>query len=183
MYQNGQYSLASILDIDSNVLEMPYGAGSDLSIIFVLPRRGARLADVTAKLRSYGINRITTALRKADSEYKESVVQVTIPRFHINADFTLNQVLIEMGLVDIFEYNATLSNLSKDPVYLARFIHRSVIDVDEHGVVGSAAPSGSAIDHGIPRTFYANRPFAFLIVERITNVIVFCGQVTDPGKV
>lgn len=184
MFQRGVFSYTGISDLDAHVLELPYGKENRLSMIILLPRKGVHLSTVIERLPKYGISRIVTELRKADQEFEDDEVEIYIPRFSITADFTLNVILEQMGLVDIFDANkANLSKISKNSIYLSRIIHKSLIQVNEVGTVATAATGGIFANKATPPRFYANRPFGFLIVERTTNTLLFCGQVRKPGKV
>lgn len=184
MFQRGTFSFTGIKELDSLVLELPYGDDERLSMILILPQSGAFLTSVLDKLSSYGIGRVMTELRRADAEFEEDEVEVFLPRFSFTADFTLNVILEQMGLTDIFNVKkANLSKISKHAVYLSRIIHKAQIDVNEIGTVASAATGAILANKSISPRFQANRPFAFLIIEKQTNTLLFCGQVRNPGKV
>lgn len=184
MFQRGSFSYTGIKELDSLVLELPYGDQDRLSMILLLPRKGVMLTSVLNKLSYYGIGRVMTELRRADAEFEEDPIEVFVPRFSITADFTLNVILEQMGLTDIFNVKkSNLSRISKHPIYLSRVIHKAQIDVNEVGTVASAATGAIFANKAISPRFHANRPFAFLIIERITNTLLFCGQVRNPGKV
>lgn len=42
--------------------------------------------------------------------------------------------------------------------------------------------AGSFINKNSAPQFYANRPFAYLIIEKSTNILLFCGQVKNPTE-
>lgn len=184
MFQRGAFSFTGIKELNSLVLELPYGDDERLSMIVLLPQAGTLLTSVLEKLSAYGIGRVITELRRADAEFEEDEVEVFLPRFSFTADFTLNVILEQMGLTDIFNVKkANLSKISKHPVYLSRIIHKAQIDVNEVGTVASAATGALLANKSISPRFQANRPFAFLIIEKNTNTLLFCGQVRNPGKV
>lgn len=184
MFQRGQFSYTGIKELDSLVLELPYGDQDRISMIILLPRKGVLLTTVLDKLSSFGISRVVTELRRADDEFEEDQVEVFLPRFSITADFTLNVILEQMGLTDIFNVKkANLTKISEHPIYLSRIIHKATIDVNEVGTVATAATGAIFANKAISPRFHANRPFAFLIVEKNTNTLLFCGQVRNPGKV
>lgn len=184
MFQRGQFSYTGIKELDSLVLELPYGDQDRISMIILLPRKGVLLTTVLDKLSSFGISRVVTELRRADDEFEEDQVEVFLPRFSITADFTLNVILEQMGLTDIFNAKkANLTKISEHPIYLSRIIHKATIDVNEVGTVATAATGAIFANKAISPRFHANRPFAFLIVEKNTNTLLFCGQVRNPGKV
>ncbi|XP_031626409.1 serine protease inhibitor 77Ba-like isoform X2 [Contarinia nasturtii] len=184
MFQRGSFSYTGINELDSLVLELPYGDQENLSMLLLLPRKGVLLTSVLEKLSSFGIARVITELRRADSDFEEDQVEVFLPRFSITADFTLNVILEQMGLTDIFNVKkANLSRISRHPIYLSRLIHKAQIDVNEVGTVATAATGAIFANKAISPRFQANRPFAFLIIEKNTNTLLFCGQVRKPGKV
>lgn len=78
-------------------------------------------------------------LERAKVDYSEDEVEVYLPRLSITSDLTLNQVLKEMGLLDIFSAeNANLDKISRH-AYLSRLIHKAKIEVNEEGTIASAA--------------------------------------------
>ncbi|XP_055326581.1 serine protease inhibitor 77Ba-like isoform X3 [Sitodiplosis mosellana] len=184
MFQRGTFTYTGIKELDSLVLELPYGEQDQLSMIVMLPRKGVLLTSVLEKLSSFGISRVVTELRRAEAEFEEDQVEVFLPRFSITADFTLNVILEQMGLTDIFNVKkANLSGISKHPIFLSRIIHKATIDVNEVGTVATAATGAIFANKAISPRFHANRPFAFMIIEKNTNTLLFCGQVRKPGKV
>lgn len=86
-----------------------------------------------------------------------------------------------MGIRSAFDSRtADFSLMSRHPLYLSRVMHKAKIEVDEEGTVASAATGGSFANKSTPPRFYANRPFMYLIIEKITNTVIFCGQVRNP---
>lgn len=131
-----------------------------------------------------GVAKLTDELNRAKVEYEDDEVEVYLPRLSTTADFTLNSILNQMGLWDIFDPQlANLSKISKHSPYLSRIIHKAQIEITEEGTIASAASGGTFANKNTPPRFYANRPFAYLILEKQTNILIFCGQVKDPTKV
>lgn len=184
MFQRGPFSYTAIAELESHVLELPYGEDDRLSMIVLLPRKNVPLPSVLERLANYGITPMLNELRRADTEYEEDEVEVFLPRFSITADFTLNVILERMGLTDIFDVNrANFSKISKQSIYLSRIIHKAKIEVNEMGTVAAAVGGAIFANKATPPRFYANRPFAYLIVEKQTRALLFGGQVRNPGKV
>lgn len=184
MFQRGPFSYTAIAELESHVLELPYGEDDRLSMIVLLPRKNIPLPSVLERLANYGITPMLNELRRADTEYEEDEVEVFLPRFSITADFTLNVILERMGLTDIFDVNrANFSKISKQSIYLSRIIHKAKIEVNEMGTVAAAVGGAIFANKATPPRFYANRPFAYLIVEKQTRALLFGGQVRNPGKV
>lgn len=106
-----------------------------------------------------------------------------LPRFSITSDFLLNSVLEDMGILDVFSAShADLSKITGTPIYLSRLMHKAKIEVNEEGTVATAATAGTFANKATPPRFYANRPFAYLIVDKISNILLFCGQAENPDK-
>ncbi|XP_059613652.1 serine protease inhibitor 77Ba [Phlebotomus argentipes] len=182
MFQRGSFPYTAIAELDAHILELPYGNLNRLSMIILLPRKGTPLNQVVEKLANVRLQRVYDELKKAADEYEDDEVEVYLPRFKITADFVLNGVLEKMGLLDLFSpTNANLSKITNSQIYLSRLIHKATIEVNEEGTVASAVTAGVFANKATPPRFYANRPFAYLIVDKTTNVLLFCGQVKNPN--
>lgn len=183
MYKKGQFSYKAIVDLQSHALELPYGDEERLSMIILLPKAGTALTTVLGNLSSYGIESLLRELQLDSKDDEDVEVEVYLPRFSITSDFTLNSVLEQMGIKDIFDgRKANLSKMTRR-AYVSRIVHKAQIDVNEVGTVAAAVTAAEIVDKMSPPEFMANRPFAFLIVEKQTNSLLFCGQVRNPGKV
>lgn len=184
MFQSGSFLYSGIRELAASALELPYGDDERMSMIILLPENGTLLTTMLEKLSSLGIEGLLTQLKEGSEGYEDDVLEVLLPRFSITADFTLNVILEQMGLIDIFDVTkANLSKISRHPTYLSRIIHKAQIDVNEVGTVASAVTAATLMNKSSPPRFYANHPFAFLIIDKNTNTLLFCGQVRNPGKV
>lgn len=88
-----------------------------------------------------------------------------------------------MGLTEIFGSGADLTKISNNPLYLSRINHISRIQVNEEGTIASAVTTAGLINKIISSPFVANRPFAFLIANKRTNLVLFMGQYKNPTLV
>lgn len=188
MFQRGHFSYAAISQLDSHVIEIPYGVENRLSMIVVVPKKGIRLHTVIGKLASVGTAGIFDGLHKAKQDAdlygEEMEVDLFLPRFTTDTDFALNSLLINMGIHDLFNSQlANLGRISSHPIYLSRLFHKTTIEVTEEGTVASAATAGILTNKISPTKFQVNRPFAYLIVEKSTGSLLFVGQVKNPGAV
>lgn len=188
MFQRGSFSSAIISELDSHVIEIPYGVENRLSMIVVVPRKGVRLFSVISKLASVGTAGIFDGLQRAkkDAEmFGEPLeVELSLPRFTTDTDFALNALLIDMGIHDLFNSQlANLGRISSHPIYLSRLFHKTTIEVTEEGTVASAVTAGILTNKIFPTKFQVNRPFAYMIVEKTTGSLLFVGQVKNPGIV
>lgn len=86
-----------------------------------------------------------------------------------------------MGVKDIFDpKKANLSKLSQDAKYVSRVFHKAIIEVNEQGTVAAGVSLGSVSFKQSPVEFVFNRPFGFLITDKVTNTLLFAGQVRHP---
>jgi serine protease inhibitor len=97
MTQKGPFPYTAIADLESHVLQLPYGSQDRLSMVFLMPRKGTKLMTVMEKLEDVRFERIFQELDKAAKEYEDDEVEVHIPKFTVTADFTLNAILMDVG--------------------------------------------------------------------------------------
>lgn len=179
MYRKGGYSHMYIPELKSDAIELAYGLDGRFSMLIILPRKSVRLTGVIDNVRSIGLNKLFQYLKLSEEDPE---MELFIPRFTLSSEYKLKEILRTMGLVDIFDPQAVnLSRISQHPVYISEFVQKSVIKVDEAGTTAASANALTVSFQSIPSSFQANKPFAFLIVERTTKSILFCGQVRNPN--
>ncbi len=115
-------------------------------------------------------------------------VKIFLPKFNATTGRDLEDVLVSLGVKRAFDSQAAdFSGISdKDGLYLQRWRHRAIIEVDEEGAVAAAATAvvggfGGRILPAVP-VFRADRPFVFLIHDARSGTILFMGRVVDPTK-
>ncbi|XP_031636188.1 uncharacterized protein LOC116349073 [Contarinia nasturtii] len=183
MSQRKILSYTTINQLDASILELPYGKEDRLCMLLILPRYNSSLAAVFQNLRNFNIATISYELHKYDNtnDYDESEIELTLPRFSIDSDLELRTVLEELGIKDIFDpAKANLSKMSKQPSFVSRVFHKAVIEVNEQGTVAAGVTAGTVSFKQSPIEFIFNRPFGFLITDKVTNTLLFAGQVKNP---
>lgn len=65
-------------------------------------------------------------------------------------------------------------------IFLGDIVQKARIVVNEEGTTASASTAAIFANKATPPRFFANRPFAFLIVDKRFDVILFMGQVKNP---
>ncbi|MGC2793625.1 MAG: serpin family protein, partial [Candidatus Sulfotelmatobacter sp.] len=126
-------------------------------------------------------------------------VIVTMPKFKIEARFSLGDTLIAMGMKEAFDVKmadftgtASRKTMQRDGngnLYIGAVIHKAYVDVNEEGTEAAAA---TAIVHqnvgayharpNPPIIFRADHPFMFLIRDNRSGSILFIGRVTNPSR-
>ena len=162
-------------DIFQEVI-LPYGSGSYLMQVF-LPRVGKTIDDVLESLASDD-KLLTSNLPSAEVDLK-------LPRFETNTNIGLKNIMSELGMPTAFDpYDADFSNLCVENfdqnIYIGLMKQVAKIEVNEQGTQAAAVTIIGEYTSGLPQkaTFYANRPFLYVIREQSTGIILFMGQYT-----
>lgn len=178
MFRKGGCSHIRVPALEAEIIELAYGFDRKFSMVVFLPKKEVPLIRVIDNLRVLGLHTVIENLNQSE---EDTELEVFLPRFSISSDFKLNNILQTMGLMDLFDaQGANLSKISRHATYVSQFLQKSVIDVDESGSVAAAANAAILSFQSFPSQFHVNRPFAFMIIERTTNTILFCGHVKNP---
>lgn len=114
----------------------------------------------------------------------EEEVDVYLPRFKLEEDYDMEDVLRRLGMTDAFEEgSADFSGMSsKGSLHLSKVLHKSFVEVNEEGTEAAAATAGIMMLRcaRIPNQFRADHPFLFFIQHIKTNAILFCGRFSSP---
>lgn len=183
MYQIGSYPYSFLANLKSHAVELPYGKGDRMSLIVILPQKGEKLSSVLRQIVTVSFDYVLNTLETAEQQFGEDYVQVYLPRFSINSELNLNEILHQMGIKDVFDpYEANLLGIFHHYLFISRVIQQARIEVNEEGTVASAAAAGSLQNRIPPPKFNANKSFAYFIVDKPTRSILFCGKVTNPNN-
>ncbi|XP_048204476.1 serpin B9 [Perognathus longimembris pacificus] len=179
MYQEAEFNLTYVNEVQAQVLELPY-EGRELSMLVLLPDDGVDLSKVENDLTFEKF----IAWSKPD-RMKSIEVEVSLPRFKLEENYDMESVLQRLGMVDAFQHGkADLSVLSADrDLYLSRFMHKSVVEVNEEGTEAAAASAVIIVEccfQEPEHRFCADHPFLFFIRHNTTNSLLFCGRFTSP---
>jgi len=159
-------------------VEMPYGR-TNFTMIVIVPTE--TLAAFYTSFTSEVWNSITSGFDGAD-EYGKLIVYM--PKFKFSYEKYLNDQLRSMGMIDAFiPYQANLSGISDQSIYVSFVKQNTFVEVDE---VGTEAAAVTTIGVNLtsfppqPTQFVIDKSFVFAIRERTTNTLLFIGQVMKP---
>ena len=119
-----------------------------------------------------------------------TAVDVWIPKFELEYDAELRDVLRQLGMTDAFDaQKADFSRLGNatggEKLYIGAVRHKTFMRVDERGTKAGAATSVEmtfGIRCGVMnRIVYLNRPFVCMVIENQTKTPVFIGAVMNIG--
>ncbi|XP_020835800.1 neuroserpin [Phascolarctos cinereus] len=181
MYQQGEFYYGEFSDGSNEaggiyqVLEIPY-EGDEISMMLVLSRQEVPLVTLEPLVKPQLIEEWANSVKKQK-------VEVYLPRFTVEQEIDLKEVLKALGISEIFSRNADFSALSDNKeIFLARAVHKSFIEVNEEGSEAAAASGMIAISRMAvlyPQVI-VDHPFFFLIRNRRTGTILFMGRVMHP---
>jgi len=160
-----------------SMVEMAYGKG-EVSMLVLLPAKKTSLSDLEKQLTAQNLV-VWTKKLSAHS------VDLKLPKFKVTKQFSLSNVLKEMGMKDAFTFGkADFSGMAtREKLYITAVLHKAFVDVNE---IGTEAAAATAIGVGTlslppPATFHADHPFVFLIRDNRTGSILFVGRVVNPS--
>ena len=167
-------------------LEIPY-KNNELSMIILLPKAMEGLSAFEQSLTPANIKELPGQLRPVRE------VNVTMPKFKMEAQFQLGDTLMAMGMKEAFNGKiadfsgmASRKTMQRDGnLYIGAVIHKAYIDVNEEGTEAAAATAvigrATAARPTPPIIFRADHPFMFLIRDNRSGSILFIGRVTNPS--
>ena len=167
-------------DNQLQMVDLPYG-DENYSMIICLPNA------------NYGVDKFIEDLNEENWQlYLQSLDVdsgiVQMPKFKLEYEITMNDVLKSMGMAVAFNAGAAdFSQISPgSDLYIYKVKHKSFIQTDEEGTEAAAVTvvemrelSGDPQ----PKTFFMriDQPFVFIIREQNTNAILFMGKVLNPN--
>ncbi|XP_017264785.1 alpha-1-antitrypsin homolog [Kryptolebias marmoratus] len=153
------------------VVLLPYK--SNTSMMIVLPDEG-KMKEVEALLNKDHIR------NWHDSLYKNNI-NLSMPKFSISAEASLDEILMEMGITDAFGDRADFSGMSDEvKLKVSKVSHQAVLSVDETGTEAAAATTIEIIPMSLPEAVVMNRPFMTFILEHSTKSFIFMGKISNP---
>uniref|UniRef100_A0A3Q3X4Y6 Thyroxine-binding globulin n=1 Tax=Mola mola TaxID=94237 RepID=A0A3Q3X4Y6_MOLML len=158
--------------VSTSVLHLPFN--SSCSMLLMLPN------DMKALENAICPAHVTKWLKWMNSRKYD----LYIPKFSIKTSYSMNDVLTEMGMTDMFGDQADLSGITEgQKLAVSKVVHKATLDIDEAGATATAA-TGIGL---IPLSFQYipvlkfNRPFMVAVVDRHTKNILFVGKIINPN--
>lgn len=160
------------------VIELPY-QGDKVSMLILLPKDSTELSPVEESLTLDNLTLWKNSLRN-------QTVNVQIPKFKVETEYTLNELLIDLGMPSAFDPNsANLSAITdQEDLYISAALHKAFVEVNEEGTEAAAA-TGIVIGTTsvqVNPLFRADHPFVFIIQDSETGNILFMGRVSNPSS-
>ena len=178
MTRTGDYSYYENHEEKFQAISLPYGDGR-MSMYIFLPYRES---DLNTFLD--GLN--TENWENWISQFREREVFLSMPKFKLEYEKTLNNPLQSLGMgiafapgLADFSRMADLEVLGQN-LYIGEVLHKAIVEVNEEGTEAAAVTSVGIRATSAPPAFMANRPFFFAIRDNETKTVLFMGTVVDP---
>jgi serpin B len=159
---------------------LPYG-DERLNMYVFLPREKDGLAKLVSSLPSP-----PSSLFSGFAEKKGTVV---LPRFRIEYEQSLNEVLTRLGMGIVFTPGADFSKMVAPPVTAAisDVLHKTFVEVNEEGTEAAAVTGVKMMMTAMPRpedkfSFVCDHPFLCAIRDDVTGSVLFLGAIYDPKQ-
>ena len=170
MHRSGPMFFTSTSEHDA--VDLPYGNGA-FTMTVVLPHTGTSVEAVSASLRSEAWATAMSRLYTAD-------VDLYLPRFRIEWSRTMNDDLKSLGMRDAFDDRvADFTRIASNGLFISYVKQKSYVDVDEEGTEAAAVTAVGMSVTSLPQrvVMRVDRPFLFVIRDRLSGTILFMGKV------
>jgi serine protease inhibitor len=170
MHRHGK--VASLYTQDFAAVDLPYG-NSAYTMTVVLPHEGKSIDAVAASLRS-------SDWATWMSQLHEGELDVYLPRFKLQWERMLIPDLQALGMRDAFvDSGADFTRMSPRgrELFISVVKQKTYVDVNEEGTEAAAVTNVGISLTSAPVPFRVDRPFVFVIRERLTGTIVFMGKI------
>jgi serpin B len=158
----------------------------------VLPYRGGRLA-MTIVLPDGPLAALpaglTGELAGLTARGRRHRVNLALPKFRQEAQFSLKDALVRLGVRQAFSaHGADFTGITTaERLHIGAVVHKAFIDVAEEGTEAAAATAVTIRAMASPRpsvqtvTMTVDHPFLFAITDTSTGLPLFLGQVAWPA--
>lgn len=121
------------------------------------------------------------SLLKSEPEYDE--VDCKMPKLNFETSATLNDMLSDLGLENIFSNDADFSGIADKNTKVSAILQKTKLELDENGTKAAAVTAAvmecmsAMAPDPVVKSVELTRPFAFLIFDEMNNEILFMGKV------
>jgi serpin B len=164
--------VAAMRGSNFSAVELPYGNGA-----FVM---NVLLPDAAVDFEEFAANLPAAALNSATYTTKNAGLQ--LPRLRFSYEKKLNDQLMALGMRVPFDPAAAefraLSPLG-DQLSIDFVKQNTFVEIDEVGTEAAAVTVVGIIRTSAPPEIIVNRPYVFVLRERLSGTILFMGKIVD----
>ena len=160
-----------------------YYEGGRYAFAALLPKEGISLEEYLEKLTGEELYALI-------SNPYEAEVMASIPKFKVEYDVEMSDILEEMGMTDAFDPSSAdftgIGSSDAGNLYITRVLHKTHITVDGMGTKAGAATVVEMAPESAPEEpdFYVvnlERPFLYMVIDTYWNMPIFMGTMIDPN--
>ncbi|GAB1297759.1 Serine (or cysteine) peptidase inhibitor, clade A (alpha-1 antiproteinase, antitrypsin), member 3J [Apodemus speciosus] len=164
-------------ELKCTVVELNYKGNN--KVMFILPDQG-RIMQVEASLQPSTLRKWRKSLRL------RMIDELYLPKFSISKMYSLENILPELGIKEVFSTEADLSGITgtKD-LRVSQMVHNTVLDMTEMGTEAEASTrdKDDFLSAKInPTVVNINMPFLFWVINPDSEIISFMGRVANPEQ-
>lgn len=199
MHQGGEYQYYSGDGLQ--LVRLPYGNERISMLVFLPdiwePEEPAPMRPGGRQLTGLGLAVVNLAGRLTPENWQrwtnsmsERKGDIAIPRFKLEYEESLNQVLKNMGMESAFDparadFTGMMSSVTDVQFAISEVRHKSFVEVNEEGTEAAAVTAVKMIATAMPVeterfSMIVDRPFLYAIQDDLTGAILFLGAVFDP---
>ena len=160
-------------------VSLPYGEENEMSMNVILPKENVDLEEFQNMLTYENWQKWT-------SEFQVKEGTLLLPKFQLEYEATLNDMLKKLGMTTAFAKGANFGKMIQegDPLWISQVKQKTYLDVNEKGTEAAAATSVEMVTESFnmdgPFRMEVNRPFVIAITENRSNTILFLGEINNP---
>ncbi len=157
-------------------IELPYHGPA--SMVILVPDAG-NFAEFETALTGQRLQEIIAGMERQG-------VELTMPRWEYETEFSLSDTLRELGMTTAFDpEQANFSGMDgTEELFISDVFHKAFVSVDEEGTEAAAATAVVVGTTAMPVQdveLTIDRPFIYLIRHTRSNAVLFLGRVVDPS--
>jgi serine protease inhibitor len=164
-------------DNTMQAIDLPYGNG-DFRMTVLLPKPSI---PIDAFIAGLDIQTMKEIINRLDS----AQVVFSMPRFKLEYDLLMNDVLKTMGMAVAFSVTADFTRINRNGgLHISQVRHKSFVEVNEEGTEAAAVTIveiGIVSIGGGPSVMTVNRPFVFVIRDAPSSTVLFIGKIGNPS--
>ncbi|KAL1763958.1 serine protease inhibitor A3N [Sigmodon hispidus] len=151
-------------ELSCSVMELKYRGNA--SALFILPDKG-KMQQVEANLQPETLRKWKESLRP------KKIDELFLPKFSISTDYSLEDILPQLGIREVFSTRADLSRITGfKNLRVSKVLHKAVLDVAEKGTEAAAATGVKMVylmETLDPFILNFNRAFLMIIFDTNTQ--------------
>ena len=147
-------------DSQQQIIEIPYKKDY-MSAVIILPSQSIDINKYISKLDDDTIQKLIKKMSTKE-------VQLQLPKFELEFESTLNEILQKMGMVQVFDQSlADLTGMKDEKdIYIGQVLQKTYLKVDEKGSEAAAVTAVVVQTKSMPlnnNRMIINRPFLFML--------------------